>query len=152
MLDQTYDIVRSDGRVETRAFRDILSKYPRTILYFYIRDNTPGCTLETEDFTRLLSEFQTRDIAVVGVSRDSVESHQHCIQKYMLGVDLISDPGEVLHHAFGVIAEKNNYGKISVGVVRSTFLLDSEGEILREWRGVKATSHADRVLHALKNT
>ncbi len=123
-----------------------LSQSPRTILYFYPKDNTPGCTLEAQDFTRLKWEFAKLGIAIIGVSKDSQSSHEKFTTSCSLGIELISDTDGSLHEQFGVIGEKKNYGKVYIGVIRSTFLLDSTGAILREWRNVKATGHAEKVL------
>lgn len=124
---------------------------PYTLLYFYPKDNTPGCTLEAVDFTRLKETFLDMGVEIVGVSRDSEASHEKFSTKHQLGIRLIADANEVLHHAFDVIGEKKNYGKVSVGVIRSTFLLDSHtGEVLKEWRNVKATGHAERVLKEIQ--
>ena len=144
-----YDIRKRAGQTEQASLGDVLSRSPRTILYFYPRDNTPGCTLEGQDFTRLLPEFARLGIAVVGVSRDSLQSHGKFADSCGVQLDLIADTDGLLHTEFSVIGEKNNYGKVSVGVIRSTFLLDSFGNILREWRNVKATGHAEKILKAL---
>jgi thioredoxin-dependent peroxiredoxin len=122
----------------------------RTILYFYPKDDTPGCTLEAQDFTRLKKDFEALGIEIIGVSKDSEASHAKFCGKYDLGIRLVSDESGELHEQFGVIGEKKNYGKVYVGVIRSTFLLDSDGKILREWRNVKATGHAEKVLKEIK--
>jgi len=128
----------------------LLSKSPLTLLYFYPKDDTPGCTLEAVDFTRLKDEFGALGIQIVGVSQDSWVSHAKFCIKYNLGIELIADEDASLHHQFGVIGEKKNYGKTYIGTIRSTFLLDSSGEILQEWRNVKATWHAEKVLREIK--
>jgi thioredoxin-dependent peroxiredoxin len=127
----------------------LLQKSPLTLLYFYPKDDTPGCTLEAQDFTRLVPEFAELGIQIVGVSKDSEVSHAKFCNKYDLGVTLISDEDGLLHEQFGVIGEKKNYGKIYIGVIRSTFLLDQTGKILQEWRNVKAKGHAEKVLREL---
>ncbi len=115
------------------------TELPYTILFFYPRDNTAGCTLENQDFTRLKTDFNTLGIELIGISRDSEDSHAKFCKKYELANRLISDENEEIHNKFGVIGDKNNYGKIVRGVFRSTFLLDSKtGEILKEWRNVRA--------------
>lgn len=103
----------------------LLAKSPKTLLYFYPKDDTPGCTLEAQDFTRLLGDFAKLGIQVIGVSRDSASSHEKFCNKYDLGIELISDEDGSLHEQFSVIGEKKNYGKVYIGVIRSTFLLDS---------------------------
>lgn len=128
----------------------ILEKSSRTLLYFYPKDDTPGCTLEAQDFTRLKAEFASLGVQIIWVSKDSDASHEKFCGKYSLGIELISDESGELHEQFGVIGEKKNYGKTYIGVRRSTFLLDSTGEILREWRNVKATGHAEKVLKEIQ--
>ncbi len=130
----------------------LLSQSDRTLLYFYPKDNTPGCTMEAQDFTRLKWDFAGLGIQIIGVSKDSLASHEKFTTSCSLGIELISDPMGELHEQFSVIGEKKNYGKAYVGVIRSTFLLDSSWNILREWRNVKATGHAEKVLREIKNS
>lgn len=127
----------------------ILSHSPKTLLYFYPKDDTPGCTLEAQDFTRLKTEFENLGIQVIGVSKDSESSHAKFCNKYDLGIQLLSDESGELHEKFGVIGEKKNYGKTYIGVIRSTFLLDQAWNILQEWRNVRATWHAQKVLREI---
>ncbi len=129
--------------------KNLLDKSSKTILYFYPKDNTPGCTLEAQDFTRLKKDFESLGIQIIGVSKDSESSHAKFRDKCNLGIELISDIDGKLHEAFGVIGEKKNYGKIYIGVIRSTFLLDQRGKILKEWRNVKAKGHAEKILKEL---
>ena len=128
----------------------LLSQSPLTLLYFYPKDDTPGCTLEASDFTRLKSEFEALGIHIIWISKDSETSHAKFCNKYSLGIQLVSDEDESLHNQFGVIGEKKNYGKVYIGVIRSTFLLDSQWKIIKEWRNVKATGHAEKVLREIK--
>ncbi len=130
----------------------LLSQSDRTLLYFYPKDNTPGCTMEAQDFTRLKWDFAGLGIQIIGVSKDSLASHEKFTTSCSLGIELISDPMGELHEQFSVIGEKNMYGKKMIGVIRSTFLLDSSWNILREWRNVKATGHAEKVLREIKNS
>jgi len=133
------------GRV---ASRDLLgSAY---VLYFYPKDDTPGCTLEGQDFRDREAAFKRLRIRVLGVSRDSLASHEKFKAKYALPFDLVSDPDETLCRQFDVIKEKNMYGKKVLGVERSTFLVDAEGVLRNEWRKVKVAGHADEVLAAAK--
>ncbi len=127
----------------------LLQNSPLTLLYFYPKDDTPGCTLEAQDFTRLVPDFAKLGIQIIGVSKDSEASHEKFCNKYDLGVTLISDVSGELHERFGVVGEKKNYGKVYIGVIRSTFLLDQTWKILQEWRNVKATWHAEKVLKEL---
>lgn len=147
ILSSPVSLVSASG-VSTSIFSEILSRSPKTLLYFYPKDHTPGCTLEAQDFTRLKGTFVSAGIQIVGVSLDGTESHAKFRDSCGLGIDLISD-NKVLHEAFSVIGEKKNYGKTFIGVIRSTFLLDVSGKILREWRNVKATGHAERVAREL---
>ena len=128
----------------------LLSQSDRTLLYFYPKDNTPGCTMEAQDFTRLKWDFAGLGIQIIGVSKDTEASHEKFTTSCNLGIELISDTTGELHEQFGVIGEKKNYGKVYVGVIRSTFLLDSSWNILREWRNVKATGHAEKVLREIQ--
>jgi len=120
------------------------------ILYFYPKDSTPGCTTESQDFSRLHSEFQALNCQVFGVSRDSIKSHENFKAKQSMPFELISDPDEALCTLFDVMKMKNMYGKQVRGVERSTFLIDSSGVLVAEWRKVKVPGHADEVLGTLK--
>lgn len=121
------------------------------VLYFYPKDATPGCTLEGHEFSKLKSKFEALGYQVYGVSRDSMASHEKFKSKQKYSVDLISDERSELCHAFGVIIkEKNMYGKKVMGIERSTFVISENGEVLLEWRKVKAEGHAQAVLTDLK--
>lgn len=120
------------------------------VLYFYPKDSTPGCTTEGNDFNRLLPKFAKLDATVVGVSRDSLKSHRNFCTKHGFRFDLASDPDETLCNAFGVIREKQLYGRPYIGVDRSTFLVGPDSRIVQAWRGVRVPSHASAVLDALK--
>ena len=120
------------------------------VLYFYPKDSTPGCTTEGLDFNALLPEFRKLNACVLGVSRDSVKSHDNFCAKQGFSFALVSDADEALCRAFDVIHEKNMYGRKVLGVVRSTFLISPDGRIAQEWRGVKVAGHAEAVLHALQ--
>ena len=120
----------------------------KLVLYFYPKDNTPGCTLEAQDFRDRHKAYAKAGIAVVGVSRDSVKSHEGFCAKQNLPFTLLSDPDEALCQAFDVIKDKNMYGRKVRGIVRSTFLFDHKGVLRQQWRGVKVAGHADEVLAA----
>ncbi|HZF98539.1 MAG TPA: peroxiredoxin [Pseudoxanthomonas sp.] len=120
------------------------------VLYFYPKDSTPGCTTEGLDFNALLPKFGKLGAAVLGVSRDSVKSHDSFCAKEGFVFPLVSDADGVLCRAFGVIKEKNMYGRKVLGIERSTFLISPDGRIAAEWRGVKVPGHAEAVLQALK--
>ena len=120
------------------------------VLYFYPRDNTPGCTQEGEAFRDLYDQFQAAGADIVGVSRDSLRKHENFRAKYDFPFDLISDADEKLCNAFGVLKEKNMYGRKHIGIERSTFVIDGGGVIRQVWRGVKVADHADEVLTAVR--
>ena len=119
------------------------------IVYFYPKDNTPGCTNEAKDFRDLYAAFQARNAEVIGVSRDSVRSHANFAAKHELPFPLVSDADETWCKAFDVIHEKVLYGKRYLGVVRSTFLIDPSGRLAAEWRGIKIPGHAQAVLESV---
>lgn len=119
------------------------------VVYFYPKDNTPGCTREAQDFRDLAKAFAKHKAVVLGVSRDSLASHEKFRNKQDLSFALVSDPDELWCRAFDVIHEKTLYGRKFLGVVRSTFLIDAGGKLLREWRGVKVSGHAATVLEAI---
>lgn len=120
------------------------------VLYFYPKDSTPGCTTEGLDFNALLADFQRHNASVLGVSRDSLKSHDNFCGKQGFRFPLVSDTDEALCQAFDVIHEKNMYGRKVLGIVRSTFLISPDSRIAHEWRGVKVPGHAQAVLDALK--
>jgi peroxiredoxin Q/BCP len=119
------------------------------VLYFYPKDATPGCTNEAKDFRDLYPKFRKRHAEIVGVSRDSAKSHANFAARQELPFPLLSDPDETWCRAFDVIHEKVLYGKRHMGVVRSTFLIDPDGKLTAEWRGVKVPGHAQAVLDAI---
>lgn len=121
------------------------------ILYFYPRDDTPGCTLEGAQFRDLYAEFKKARVMVFGVSRDSLVSHEKFKAKMNFPFELLSDQDESLCRLFGVIKEKNMYGKKVMGIERSTFLMGPNNNIVREWRGVKVEGHAAEVLNAARS-
>ncbi len=120
------------------------------VLYFYPKDATPGCTTEGNDFNRLQPKFAKLDATVIGVSRDSIKSHNNFRDKQGFRFDLASDADETLCNAFGVIKPKQLYGREYIGVERSTFLIGPDGRIVQSWRAVKVQGHASEVLDALK--
>ena len=120
------------------------------VLYFYPKDNTPGCTLEAIDFAALHEQFVTSNAIIVGVSRDSVKSHDNFCAKHSFPFLLISDTEEELCTQFNVMKMKNMYGKQVRGIERSTFIINTEGKLVNEWRGVKVAGHAQAVLDYVK--
>jgi peroxiredoxin Q/BCP len=119
------------------------------ILYFYPKDDTPGCTSEASQFRDLYAQFQAKKARIVGVSRDSAESHRRFKEKFSIPFELLADTESELCDAFGVIVEKNMYGKKSKGIARSTFLIDGSGKIVKVWPKVNVDEHADEVLASL---
>jgi len=132
----------------TTALRDYAGKW--LVLYFYPKNATPACTTQGQDFNALLPGFARAGAQVLGVSRDSLKSHQGFRAKHGFGFDLASDPDETLCRAFDVIKPKKLYGREYVGVERSTFLIDSSGVVRHVWRPVKVPGHAQAVLDSLK--
>lgn len=123
----------------------------KLVLYFYPKDDTPGCTKQAIGFTQLAGEFSAADTAVLGVSKDTVEKHGKFRAKHDLGIDLGSDPeGEVIDR-YGSWVEKSMYGKTYMGIDRSTFLIDRDGKIARIWRKVRVKGHVDDVLEAARS-
>jgi peroxiredoxin Q/BCP len=119
------------------------------VLYFYPKDNTPGCTTEGQGFAALHADFENANAVVIGVSRDSVKSHDNFCAKFGFPFALISDADEALCTQFEVIKMKNMYGKQVRGIERSTFIIDSAGKLAQAWRGVKVAGHAAAVLNAV---
>ena len=149
-INEKFQVLLENWESSELSLNDIFSKSQKTLLYFYPKDNTPGCTLENKDFSCLKWEFDKLWITLVWVSKDSIESHKKFKQNHSLDNILISDPELVLHKEFWAFWEKNNYWKIVMWVIRSTFLVDNNWKILCEWKGIKATWHAERLLKELK--
>jgi peroxiredoxin len=125
-------------------------KGKKLVVYFYPKDNTPGCTLEGQDFTRLYKEFTKAGADIVGISRDSVKAHDNFCEKFGFPFALLSDAEEAACDAFGTIVEKINYGRKYMGIDRSTFLFDAKGVLRQSWRKVKVKGHAEAVLEAVR--
>ena len=120
------------------------------VLYFYPKDDTPGCTTEACEFTEGIEAFRSLDAVVLGCSPDSPEQHRKFIAKHELGIRLLSDPDHEVLEAYGAWGEKNMYGKISVGVIRSTVIIDPEGRVAQQWKRVSAKGHAGKVREKLE--
>ncbi|HHT00159.1 MAG TPA: peroxiredoxin [Thiomicrospira sp.] len=133
---------------KTITNQDLQNKY--TIIYFYPKDSTPGCTTEGLDFTALHPEFTKLNTQIFGASLDSMKRHDNFIAKQNFAFDLISDPEAEFCELFGVYQLKKNFGKEYMGIVRSTFLFDETGTLVKEWRKVKVKGHAQEVLDAIK--
>ncbi len=119
------------------------------VLYFYPRDSTPGCTNEGIDFTNLYQDFKNKNVEIFGVSRDTIKSHEKFKEKYNFPFELLSDSEEIACELFDVIKMKNMYGKQVQGIERSTFLIDTQGKLINEWRGLKVPGHAEEVLNSI---
>ena len=135
----------------SKAFRLADAKGRIVVLYFYPKDNTPGCTTEGQSFRDLYSEFQNAGADVYGISRDSMKSHESFRTKMSFPFDLLSDGEETACKAFDVIKMKSMYGRRVRGIERSTFVIDREGVVRREWRGVKVPGHVEEVLDFVKS-
>ena len=133
---------------KTISNKDFLGK--NLVIYFYPKDSTPGCTTEGQDFRDNYKTFKKLNTDILGVSRDSVKSHDNFKQKQSFPFELLSDPEEIMCKAFDVMKLKSMYGKEYIGVDRSTFLISSEGKIIKEWRSVKVKGHVDEVLDEVK--
>jgi len=134
---------------KTLSLKDF--KGSNLVLYFYPKDSTPGCTLEGQDFRDRFEAFEDANTAILGVSRDSLKSHENFQAKQKFPFDLLSDSDEALCRQFDVIREKNMYGRKVMGIERSTFLIDGKGILRREWRKVRVKGHVDDVLAAAQS-
>ena len=130
------------------SLKDLRDK--KVVLYFYPKDDTPGCTAEAQGFRDAVNDFAKLGVEIVGVSKDSVKRHDKFKSKYDLPFKLISDEDGKICEAYGVWQEKKNYGKIYMGIVRSTFLIDGKGRVAEVWRNLRVKGHVDRVLEAAK--
>ena len=126
-------------------------KGKKVVIYFYPKDNTPGCTTEGQNFRDAHAKFQRAKTVILGVSRDTVRTHENFKTKHEFPFDLLSDKEETLCKLFDVIKEKKLYGKTHMGIERSTFLIDEKGTLKQEWRKVKVAGHVDEVLAAAKS-
>lgn len=146
--DKLAKIALLDDSGERVSLHDLLAN-GYLVLYFYPKDDTPGCTNEGTQFRDLYAKFKKKKATIVGVSRDSVESHRKFKEKFDFPFRLLADTDSKLCDAFGVIVEKNMYGRVSKGVARSTFLIDPSGKIVKAWPKVKVEGHAEEVLSSL---
>lgn len=134
--DQTFNLAEFKGK--------------NIVLYFYPKDNTPGCTAESGEFRDQYDHFQQANTEIFGLSRDSVRSHEGFKAKLGMPFELISDPDETVCNLFNVMKMKNMYGKQVRGIERSTFVIDATGQVVKEWRGVKVSGHVEEVLEFVK--
>lgn len=135
----------TDGEIRLSDLRG-----KKVILYFYPRDNTPGCTTQGQQFRDAYAQFQQAGAVIIGVSRDTLSSHNKFKEKQGFPFPLIADPDETLCEAFGVMKLKNMYGKQVRGIERSTFLINEEGKLQQAWRGLKVPGHVDEVLKTVQ--
>ena len=143
-----FEMETPDGGTITKS--DLAGR--KAVVFFYPKDNTPGCTTEAKDFSEQKPEFEKANTALLGVSKDSAKKHQNFIAKHALTVDLATDAEECgLSDQLGVWGEKKNYGRTYMGMIRSTYLLDEEGKILRIWPKVRVKGHAEEVLEAARS-
>ena len=145
--DRAPDFSLENDKGEKVSLKDFRGK--QVVLYFYPRDNTPGCTREACSFRDSLGSMTAKDAVVLGVSNDNINSHKKFKQKYSLNFPLLSDPNKEVSKAYGVYKLKNSYGIKHWGIERSTFIIDGVGKITKMWRKVKVDGHRDEVVQAL---
>jgi peroxiredoxin Q/BCP len=143
-----FDLESDDGKRVT--LKSTLKDDGFVVLYFYPKDNTPGCTREAQSFTAAKRKLAGAGATVLGVSKDSIKSHCGFKEKYALDFALLSDPDLATHRAYGAYGEKMMYGKKILGTIRSTFLIDGKGRLARVWRNVKVDGHVEQVLEAMR--
>ena len=131
------------------TLKNSLGKF--VVLYFYPKDDTPGCTIETNDFNKLLPKFNKLNCEIYGVSKDNIKSHDKFREKYKIKFDLLSDEETKIHKKYNVWGKKKFMGREFLGTIRTTFLIDKKGKILKTWENVKVKDHAQEVLETLKN-
>ena len=136
----------NDQIVENASFKGM-----NVVIYFYPKDSTPGCTTEGQNFRDLYEEFQANNTEIIGVSRESIKSHENFKEKQSFPFELLSDPDEKVCKAYDVMKLKSMYGREYIGVDRSTFIIDANSKLVKEWRGVKVKGHADEVLNFIQN-
>ncbi len=142
------DFCLPDDQGKPVCLKDFLGKW--VILYFYPKDNTPGCTTEAKEFSELVHEFEKLNAVIMGISKDSVESHKKFRERHQLKVILLSDVERKVIEAYGAWQLKKRFGKESYGVVRCTYIIDPHGKVAHIWKSVRAKGHAAKVLEKLK--
>ena len=138
----SFELLDENGDV----FRDSDLEGRRYVIYFYPKDNTSGCTREAKEFTEAVPKFEEVSVTVIGVSKDSVKSHRNFIDKQELGIRLLSDPDHVLMEPAGAWGPKISYGKMTVGTIRTTYVVSASGKVEKVWRNVRVPGHVDDVL------
>ena len=147
------------GKIKNFSFTSTLNeqaclddfKGKKVVLFFYPKDNTPGCTIEAKDFTSLHDQFKNNNTVILGISKDSMPSHCKFAAKYKMPFALISDESKQICDQFNVLKEKSMFGRKYMGIERSTFLLDEQGNLIKEWRKVKVLGHAKAVLKTVES-
>ncbi len=139
----TFSVRNQNG--EMVSLTNLVGK--RAVLYFYPKDDTPGCTTEGLEFSALREEFEKYNTSIFGISKDTVESHKQFCSKHGLSIDLLSDEDGKMLEAYGAWGEKNKFGKKSMGIIRSTVLIDESGVVVKHWKSVQAQGHAQEALH-----
>ena len=145
-MTSNFCLPNQDGK--NICLQDFKGKW--VVVYFYPKDNTPGCTIEAIDFTKKLKDFEKLNAKILGISSDSEKSHCSFIEKQKLKIDLLSDVEKKVIKQFGVWGKKKLYGKEYFGVLRSTFLINPDGEIAKEWKSVKVENHVEKVLEEIR--
>lgn len=148
-LDIKISIINENLQIQEKKLLEIFAENKKTLLFFYPKDETPWCTLENIDFSKYKNDFLQKWIYLIWVSKDSIENHKNFIQNSCLKNDLISDESLELHKSFWAFWEKNNYWKIILWVIRSTFLIDEKWNIIKSWKNVKAKWHVEKVLREI---
>jgi peroxiredoxin Q/BCP len=148
--DFTGEIVYRGGAVAKTSLKDLLAGKSSVVIYFYPKDETPGCTTEACSFRDLYKDFEAVSSAVVGISPDTADSHQKFAENHALPFPLIADPDHAIAEAFGAWKEKKNYGKVYMGIQRSTYVIGKDGKIVKIWASVKVDQHAEKVLEFVK--
>jgi peroxiredoxin Q/BCP len=146
---KTINFTLSSTGKESFVLKNYKGKF--VILYFYPKDDTPGCTIETNDFNKLLSKFKKLDCEIFGISKDSLKSHNKFKEKYKIKFDLLSDEELTVIKKYKVWGKKKFLGKEFMGIIRTTFLIDKKGKIIKIWNNVKVRDHAKEVLETVKN-
>ncbi len=148
MSREAPDFCLPDYRGEEHCLHDFRGKW--VVLYFYPKDNTSGCTREAKEFTEMREEFEKLNAVIIGISKDSPKSHEKFIKKHNLNILLLSDENHEVIEKYGAWGKKKNYGREYYGTIRSTFLIDPEGNIVKEWKKVRVAGHVEEVLKTLK--
>ena len=149
MIKKAPNIILPSTNGKDFSLKDALGKY--VVIYFYPKDDTPGCTIETNDFNKLLSKFNKLNCDVFGISKDSIKSHKKFKEKYKIKFDLLSDEDLKILKKYKVWGKKKFMGREFMGVLRTTFLIDTKGKIKKIWRNVKVKDHAFEVLNTLNS-